>query len=183
MKAPSVAALLPLCLLGIHGCAEPNPVAPEADTGPAHTAIPRADVSGTWEFSETIITIQPSELNGLIGANPSDRPRTRVVCKAQGTLDLTQVGGDFSGTGSQSVTCNTPEGPQDFVPPPFAFAPVFTIHDGTVSGRAIRFRIDGICSNRGAVQGRAADRLAVAGSCDVGFPGVKNHAVIKAWRP
>jgi hypothetical protein len=144
------------------------------------------DIGGAWLFHERIWVLQPSELNALIGAPTVDEPMTQVICEAEGTIELEQVGTDFQGTATQNVICSV--GGVAFVPPEFAFNPEFTINAGWLYGNSIHFETGhtlNVCDNRGSVKVRdgTAVLFRAEGDCPVPFHPGEHHSSWTVWRP
>lgn len=142
-------------------------------------------IAGEWAFSERIWVLQPSELNGLIGAPPVERPMTQMVCHAEGGIELVQQGASFEGTATQSVICSV-DG-VEFVPPAFAFNPEFTISNGRIRGRSIYFETGhtlNVCDNRGSVRirGGTIQSMGAIGNCPVIFDPGEHHSSWTMWR-
>lgn len=149
-------------------------------------AAPVPDIGGSWVFEETIWVLQPSQLNEVIGAPPSDRPMTQVECDAVGTVEIDQQGCEIQGTATQSVVCRV-DG-VEFVPPDFAFNPEFDINSGWLHGRSIYFETGhtlNICNNRGSVRvlGGVAERIEAVGDCPVSFHPGEYHSFWTMRRP
>ena len=143
----------------------------------AAPAVP--NIAGEWIFRERIWTLQPSELNAVIGAPAVDRPMTQVVCHALGTLSLEQAGPTFQGTATQAVVCNV-DG-IEFVPPDFAFNPVFEVFNGQIRGHSIQFETGhtlNVCINRGsgAVVNGDFETMRIVSSCPVPFHPGEAHS-------
>ena len=176
-----IAALLP-------ACAEDLPMDPSyRSEGLMGAGVPPVPfIGGSWEFEETVWVLQPSELNPVIGAPPSETPMTQVVCESTGTFEIDQDGATFDGTATQSVVCHV-DGVA-FVPPEFAFNPDFTIDQGILRGRSIWFETGhslNICDNRGSIrveEGVAVEIKAV-GDCPVPFSPGEQHARWTLRRP
>ena len=149
-------------------------------------AAPIADLSGLWVFHERVWVLQPSELNSVIGAPPATTPMTQVVCESVGTIEFAQQGAELTGTATQSVVCSV-DG-VEFVPPDFAFNPVFEINRGWIKGRSIYFETGhtlNICNNRGSIRihDGIAERIDAVGDCPVSFHPGEHHAFWTIWRP
>lgn len=149
-------------------------------------AAPVPDIGGSWVFEEKIWVLQPSQLNEVIGAPPSDQPMTQVECEAVGTIEIEQQSCELQGTATQSVVC-TVDG-VEFVPPDFAFNPEFNINTGRLRGRSIYFETGhtlNICDNRGSVRvlGGVAERIEAVGDCPVPFDPGEQHSFWTMWRP
>lgn len=180
-------ALVSTAMLLVLACSGADPIAtdvepPAAATDPAPTPAARAvpDVSGSWTFHERIVVLQPSELNGVIGAPAREEPMTKVVCQSEGTMELDQDGAAFEGTATQSVVCRV--GDVSFVPPEFAFNPEFTLFDGRIRGHAVHFRTGhtlNVCKNRGSVrvQGGVVSEIRAVGDCPVPFDPGEHHSM------
>lgn len=144
------------------------------------------DISGSWVFEERIWVLQPSALNPVIGAPLVDRPMTQVVCDAEGTIEIVQDGATFHGTATQAVLCRV-DG-VEFVPPAFAFNPVFDIVSGEIRGRSVHFETGhtfNVCPNRGGVGVHAgvAARIDAVGDCPVPFDPGEHHSRWSIRRP
>ncbi len=144
------------------------------------------DVSGLWVFHERVWVLQPSELNPVIGAPPATTPMTQVVCDSVGSIEFAQQGAELTGTATQSVVCEV-DG-VEFVPPDFAFNPVFEINGGWINGRSIYFETGhtaNVCDNRGSIRihDGIAERIDAVGDCPVPFHPGEQHAFWTIWRP
>jgi len=186
-------AVLGGCADGVTTPAPPSPTLPGQVAG--HSA-PVPDLQGLWVFEERIWVLQPSALNPIIGAPAVATPMTQVVCDAEGTLDLEQLGATFWGTATQSVVCHV-DGVQ-FVPPPFAFNPVFAVRNGRIHGHSLYFETGHVigdgdevptqesdCANRGSIRvvGGVVDALEAVGNCPVPFHPGEQHSSWSIRRP
>lgn len=129
-----------LALIGsgaLAACADDAAVlAPEsAPDGPAFARPAPVDISGQWNWSERgrlILTVEATPLFGVV----PEGPRTILVCESGGTLTIDQSGDTFTGSATQTSSCET-NGGQVVVPP--AFPPALDIVDGTIRGARISF--------------------------------------------
>lgn len=179
LVATALAACSPRTPTGIEGVATGDP-----SLKAAHGAVP--DISGSWVFEERIRVLQPSSLNPVIGAPIVNTPMTQVVCDAEGTIEIVQQGATFHGTATQAVLCRV--GDVEFVPPAFAFNPVFDIPSGDIRGRSIHFQTGHTlnqCENRGSLglERGVAESIHAIGDCPVPFDPGEHHSTWRIRRP
>jgi hypothetical protein len=155
----AISALSTLLLGGaflISGCSE-SPMAP---TGAVATHSPKSvqsagvtDVSGQWYFEEHAVFV----LYAYDGkASKSFR------CSDQGVYDFVQNGSSFSGTYSQTGSCEAEDGT--------TLDLTFSgeVVNGVVSERQVTFATADGCLLEGAVSGPALDVMQGAGRCGGG---------------
>ena len=184
MLRPGTMLLAVLTAAPSAACTHAEPVGPATQTDETRLAMmqaapPAPDIAGEWIYSERIWVLQPSELNDLIGAPQVDKPMTQVVCRARGAMSIEQDGSTFEGTATQEVICSV-DGVA-FVPPEFAFNPEFTVFNGSVHGRSIRFETGhtlNVCVNRGSAEVIAGvvESMNIVGSCPLPFHPGEGHS-------
>src|SRR5262245_23093980 len=99
----------------------------------AASAVAVADVSGSWNWSEEVVLALPEWLGPVFGFVP-EGPVTHMRCQDFGVMNISQAGTSFSGTATQTSTCQT-RGGQVFSPAVFPSS--IQISDGRIDGRSI----------------------------------------------
>lgn len=171
MRTTILAYAIPTLLLA--ACIGDSPLAPgptaqrDASTTPAAFSTAQADaidLGGTWNWSETVKTIFPPLIAGIIGIVP-EGPVTHATCYDTGTMTLIQTGSTFVGTATQSSICTT-SGGQQYAPP---FPPTLDILDGRIEGRSIDFSFSEGCPYQGTVSldGGIAVQIGGTGMCEI----------------
>lgn len=121
-------------------------------TGPSAleiAATPAADISGTYEWSESAKGIMPEEVAESFFGIEAEGKATHFTCEDRGTFTLIQNGSSFTGEATQTGTCVT-KGGQVF---DNTFPFPFPILNGRVAGRSIHFDFsDPICPYMGVLQ-------------------------------
>jgi hypothetical protein len=149
---------------------------PEARAARAGGGAQVIDLSGQWAWSETVTTLFPPFIAGLIGIEP-EGPVTHATCTDAGVLTIVQTGDTFVGTATQTSTCAT-RGGQQYVPP---FPPLLDVLDGRVHGRSFEFEFSGGCPYHGtaSLDDGVATRIGGTGKCEI----VLHPALLKtvAW--
>jgi hypothetical protein len=175
---PTILAFAITTLL-LAGCSGDSPLAPRptaqrdasaASQSSAATPVFSAaqgaaiDLGGTWNWSETVTTIFPPLIAGIIGIEPEGLV-THATCYDNGTLTLVQTDNTFVGTATQTSTCTT-NGGQRYTPP---FPPTLDILDGRIDGRSIDFSFSEGCPYQGTVSldGGIAVQIVGTGKCQV----------------
>jgi hypothetical protein len=122
------------------------------------------DLSGQWAWSETVVTLIPPFIAGLIGIEP-EGPVTHATCYDAGVLTLVQTGDTFVGTATQTTTCTT-RGGQQYVPP---FPALLDLLDGQIHGRSFSFDFSEGCPYQGTASlvGDIVVRIGGTGKCEV----------------
>ena len=100
-----------------------------------------ADISGHWEFTETL----EDKVHGF-------------SCADTGIYDISQVGDRFVGRYGQSGVCITPGGPVNN-------EDSGTVDAGRIVGRTIRFMVTANCEYEGNASGMPTTALAGKGLC------------------
>ena len=130
------------------------------------------DVSGAWVWSTTEhLTLPPFVAEQIFEITPEGMV-TQLWCQTSGTLTLVQTGSTFTGSGTQSATCETGGGHR-FDSPPTATPPTIQVNDGRIRGKALEFTVDSggmDCPHKGAItdlDGAVATELRATGRCIV----------------
>jgi hypothetical protein len=179
-RTPSLSTtMLVLVAFLLTGCSEEFL---RTDTEETRAATPRqalakgapvADLSGSWSWQEEVLIKLPSELAmAIFGISESEGPVMNLTCHSWGALTLVQNGATFTGTATQTSSCETQGGQTANTPP---FPPGFSL-EGHITGRAVRFNADVgegfYCPYTGTltVDGGRATHLNATGRCDVPAP-------------
>lgn len=123
----------------------------------AGTEANTVDVSGRWEWTETL----EDRVNG-------------ISCADTGTYHISQVGDRFVGTYGQSGVCRTPTGP-------FSNADSGTVDAGRVVGFTIQFTVTANCQYNGAASGTPPSTLTGHATC-VLQDGTRRLTLAGAWK-
>jgi hypothetical protein len=124
----------------------------------------QVNLSGHWAWSETVTTIFPPFIAGIVGIEP-EGPVTHATCYDAGVLTLVQTGDTFVGTATQTSTCTT-RGGQQYQPP---FPPTLEVLGGQIHGQSFEFEFSGGCPYRGTaslVDGVVV-RIGGTGKCEI----------------
>lgn len=161
-------ALLAILWVGACRSDASSPTAPSGDRF-SKTALASAqgasiDLSGTWSWSETVTTIIPPLIAGIIGIVP-EGPVTSATCYDSGTFSLVQTGNTFAGTATQTTACITKGGQQYAAP----FPPTLDILDGHIRGQSIDFLFGEGCPYRGTISlsEGVAVQIGGTGKCEI----------------
>ena len=107
----------------------------------AGTEANLVDVSGRWEFTETLTDVTH-----------------RISCADTGFYEIVQTGDRFAGTYFQRGLCQTPQGLVNNTDSG-------TVDGGRVVGRTIRFMVTANCEYEGSATGLPAEVLTGRGAC------------------
>jgi hypothetical protein len=192
VSARSAHRALGLLIPLIAACGDSVITAPGSDAPnePAFGLVGGAiDLNGTWDWTETTVIKTQAWAVPLFFGVQAEGPITHITCQAQGTLSLTQNGSTFSGSSTQSGSCETKGGQPVLAP----FPPTLDLIDGQIIGRSYRFTWDAgpfplgghiFCPNHGAIRVKDGAATELRGSGDCLLPNEKDfgHDFTKHFR-